>query len=203
MNKTLTPYPVPTSTVIAHVKDKPHWVYVIEQAVKHNGRDTLIGGRCTLPGQSHSACIRDEWAQEAGGKGAMLRKVRHWAYKTDRYADPRVTTLGKVTDKQCPEELINQPVLGLYGSPDAIFIAEVNGTPYPSDGEAKRCFLVDVHDIKITATAEESNFGAQHDLVLALYALTLKNPRMSTRNIANALEDMSSLRAYLIRMQNE
>ncbi len=176
-------------------------VYLIEQAVKHKGRLTLVGGRCTLPKQSHTTCIREEWTQEAGGKGARLVNLRHWAYKTDRNADPRPTTLGKVTDKRCPEELINQPVLGLYGSPDALFIAEVEGEPYPSDGEAKQCLLIDVRDIKITSTANESKFGAQHDLVLALYDLMLKTPNMTTCDLAEVLEDMSSLRANLIRIQ--
>lgn len=201
MSKTLIPFPVPTSTVIAHRKGKPHMVYLIEQTIKHNGRLTLIGGRCTLPKQSHTTCIREEWTQEAGGKGAELVNLRHWVYKTDRSADPRVTTLGKVTDNQCPEELRGQPVLGLYGSPDAIFIAEVAGQPYPNDGEAKQCILIDVRDIKITTTAEESKFGAQHDIVLALYAHKLENPNMPTSKYAKALENMALARQRICLVQ--
>lgn len=198
MSKILIPYPVPTSTVIAYEKNNPYLVYVIRQAKKHMKRLTLVGGRCELPEQSHLDCIRDEWIQEAGGKGATLKRLRHWASKTDRYADPRESTLGKLAGKNCPTHLINEPALGLYGSPDEIYLAEVNGTPHPSDGEATECLAFDVRDIRITTEPVDSQFGAQHDLVLALYCRHLAK---HIRIIHEDLSDMAKLRLTLLHLQ--
>ncbi len=199
--KILIPFPVPTSTIIAHHKDNPYRVYVIEQAKKHNGRLTLVGGRCELPAQDHETCIKEEWVQEAGGKGATLTGLRFWLAKNDRFADPRKTTLGKVTSNQCPKRLINQPVLGLYGCPDAIFIAAVEGEPYPNDGEAKQCLLIDVREIVITETPEQSKFGAQHDLLLALYRQYLD--RKIYFEPVEPISDMADFRRSLLFSQSK
>ncbi len=164
---------VPTSSVIAHLADDPFKVCVIEQTVKHKGRLTLVGGKVELPRQSHFACAIDEWDQEAGGLGATLSGVRLWAVKTDPYSDVRPSTLGKLTHDLCPEELRSTPCIGHYGTPDHIFTASVVGTPAPKDGEAKRCFFFDVRDLQIGADESESRFGAQHDIVLAIYLLHL------------------------------
>lgn len=197
MSKILIPFPVPTSTVIAYHKDSPYLVYLIRQAKKHKKRMTLVGGRCELPDQTHLDCIRDEWKQEAGGQNATLKNLRHWATKTDRDADPRETTLGKLTGNKCPKKLINQPVLGLYGCPDEIYLAEVDGTPFPSDGEATECILYDVRDLLISADESYSEFGAQHDLLLALYCRHLNGKPVDH----NFLSDMFRLRIKLLEFQ--
>lgn len=194
----LIPFPVPTSTAIAYHKDDPYRVYCIEQAVKHNGRLTLIGGRRELPAQNHRTCIEEEWVQEAGGKGATLSRLTQFLTKSDPFADPRQTTLGKVTSNQCPKELSNQPVLGLYGCPDVIFLAQVEGEPYPNDGEAKQCVLIDIRDLVITETAEQSKFGAQHDLLLGLYRRYLDRKFQTTHEL---LEDLTEVRQSLLKIQ--
>lgn len=197
--KIYIPFPVPTSTIIAYSPDDPYLVWLIEQAVKHKGRWTLVGGRCTLPGQDHETCILEEWAQEAGGKGAVLKHLRPWIIKNDRAADPRKTTLGKVTDNQCPKRLINQAVLGLYGCPDQIYLGQVEGEPYPSDGEAKRCFIFDTRELVITETAEESKFGANHDVVLGLYRRWLDGRKIDVYD--EAITSVADIRQSLLQLQ--
>lgn len=200
---TLIPFPVPTSSVIAYHERDPYKVWLIEQAKKHRGRLTLVGGRCELPKQTHETCINEEWQQEAGGEGpdgtaAELTCLQYFLTKNDRFADPRQTTLGKVTGGNCPKELLDQPVLGLYGSPDAIYLGRVIGTPYPNDGEAKQCVLFDIRQLVITETADESKFGAQHDLLLGLYR------RFLDRKFAGQIEmlsDMNELRRSLLSIQ--
>jgi|GEM_PF-2960061 len=194
----LIPFPVPTSSVIAYHQDDPYKVSLIEQAKKHRCRLTLIGGRCELPGQSHETCIQEEWVQEAGGKGAELTFLTYFLTKNDRFADPREVTLGKLTSGKCPQELIDLPVLGLYGSPDAIYMARVKGTPYPNDGEAKQCIWFDVRELVITETADESKFGAQHDLLLGLYRRFLDRKFQGTHEM---LTDMNDLRRSLLQIQ--
>ncbi len=201
--ETLIPFPVPTSTVIAYHQHDPYKVWVIEQAKKHRGRLTLVGGRCELPGQSHETCITEEWQQEAGGNGpdgiaAELTCLQYFLTKNDRFADPRETTLGKLTSGKCPKKLLNQPVLGLYGSPDAIYLGRVIGTPYPNDGEAKQCLLFDIRELVITETADQSKFGAQHDLLLGLYRRFVDRKFHGTNEM---LTDMNELRSSLLSIQ--
>lgn len=199
MKKSLIHIPVPTSTIIPHHFDDPYKVYLIEQAVKHDGKQTLVGGRREFPGQSHAECAIDEWDQEAGGKGATLINLRFWLDKKDLSVDVRKGTLGQFAGKTCPKHLVNEPAIGLYGSPDAIYIAAVQGTPHPKDGEAKQCLLMDVRDLVITETAEQSKFGAQHDLLLGLYRYYLdKNQYVGS---GTNLEDMSKLRTFLLEWQ--
>lgn len=140
----------------------------------------------------------EEWGQEAGGKGAELDNLLYFVTKCDDNADRRVTTLGKVTSGNCPKHLFEQPVLGLYGCPDAIYIARVLGEPYPNDGEAKQCVLFDIRDLVITETEAESKFGAQHDLLLGLYRRFLDRKFVGTHEM---LTDMNKLRRELLQIQ--
>ena len=87
---------------------------------------------------------------------------------------------------------------GLYGSPDAVYIARVKGTPYPNDGEAKQCIWFDVRELVITETADESKFGAQHDLLLGLYRRFLDRKFHGTHEM---LTDMNDLRRSLLQIQ--
>lgn len=167
-------FAVPTSSVIALNPTNAFEVNVIEQTKKHKGRLTLVGGRVELPRQNHLQCIHDEWDQEAGGMGATLKDCRLWAIKTDPYSDVRTSTLGKLTHETCAPELFQVPVTGHYGAPDHLFVASVVGTPYPKDGEAKRCFYFDVRNLTITEDEADSQFGAQQDLILAVYRLHLE-----------------------------
>lgn len=190
------PIAVPSSTVIAHDPEHPFLVWVIEQSEKHGGRLTLVGGRIELHHQNHLQCIHEEWKQEAGGLGASLVNPWLWAVKFDPYFDTRETTLGKLSHNLCPEAVRNLPVRGYYGSPDCLFVAGVDGTPAPSDGEAKRCFTVDVRGIKLTETPEESAYGCQHDLILALYRLYLQGRPVS----ASDFTDFKALRKMLLSL---
>jgi len=170
------PISIPTSTIIACDGMDPYQVCVIEQAKKHRRRKTLVGGKLELPPstsqicrQSFLDCAHKEWAEEAGGQGAILVAPELWAVRTDPYGDVREVTLSKACNELPPDDIKARPVIGHYGCPDCIFLAVVHGTPAPRDGEAKQCFFLDVRDIRITRTEEESQFGAQHDLILVLY----------------------------------
>lgn len=176
---------VPTSSIIAIHKDDPYKVYVIEQSEKHRGRLTLVGGKLEMPRQNHLQCALEEWNQEAGGVGAKLFDTALWAIKTDEYSDVRQSTLGRLTADTCPEDLRAVPAIGHYGAPDYIYLAKVDGTPYPSDGEAKQCLSIDVRDIELTATENESRFGAQHDLILLVYRLSLAGRPVSNQDFTD------------------
>jgi hypothetical protein len=164
---------VPTSSVIARRRSNPFMVSVLEQTKKHNCRLTISGGRVELPLQTHLQCVYDEYDQEMGGKGAKLEDVSLWAIKTDPYSDVRPSTLGKLTHGTCLPEHRDIACVGHYGAPDHLYLSYVTGTPYPKDGEAKRCFDYDVRDLKITDDEKDSQFGAQQDLILAVYRLFL------------------------------
>ncbi len=120
-----------------------------------------------------------------------------WAVKCDPNSGLRKTTLGKLTHSTCPEALRNVPVFGHYGVPDSIFLGAVEGTPHPNDGEAKGFFKYDVRNIQITATEEESKFGANHDLILAVYRLELAGCRIDK---AEAFSDLAKLRRKLPKL---
>ncbi|MBC7999899.1 MAG: hypothetical protein IAF58_18230 [Leptolyngbya sp.] len=187
---------VPTSSVIAIDANDPFKVCVIEQNGKHNGRLTLVGGKVEMPKQSHLQCAYDEWDQEAGGKGAKLIDLTLWAIKTDEHSDVRPATLGKLTHNFCPPELASTPVIGHYGAPDYIYVGKVDGIPYPLDGEAKQCLFIDVRDVIVTASESESRYGAQHDLILVAYRLSLQGRPVDNRDFA----DFRALRAELARL---
>lgn len=184
---------VPTSSVIAVSPSDPYQVCVIEQNGKHKGRLTLVGGKVSMPKQTHLECALEEWDQEAGGKQAKLSEVALWAVKTDEHSDVRPATLGKLTHDLCPEELRSLPVIGHYGAPDYLYLAKVEGEPFPFDGEAKSCKFIDVRDVKWTATEAESRYGAQHDLILMVYRLYLAGRPVDNRDFA----DFRALRANL------
>lgn len=184
---------VPTSSVIAVKPDDPFKVCVIEQNGKHKGRLTLVGGKVIMPSQTHLQCALEEWDQEAGGKQAKLHDVSLWAIKTDAHSDVRPATLGKLTHDLCPDEQRTLPVIGHYGVPDYIYLAKVEGEPYPLDGEAKSCIFIDVRELKWTATEAESRYGAQHDLILMVYRLWLEGRPVGTADFA----DFRALRATL------
>lgn len=184
---------VPTSSVIAVSPVDPYQVCVIEQNGKHKGRLTLVGGKVIMPEQTHEQCALDEWDQEAGGKSAKLVDVSLWAIKTDAHSDVRSATLGKLTHDRCPEELRSTVVTGHYGCPDYLYLAKVEGEPFPFDGEAKSCKFIDVRDVAWTATEAESRYGAQHDLILMVYRLWLSGRPVDLSDFA----DFRALRAKL------
>lgn len=184
---------VPTSSVIAVKPNDPRQVCVIEQNGKHKGRLTLVGGKVIMPKQSHLECALEEWDQEAGGKQAKLLDVSLWAIKTDAHSDVRKATLGKLTHDLCAPELRTVEVTGHYGAPDYLYLAKVEGEPFPFDGEAKSCKFIDVRDVPWTATEAESKFGAQHDLVLMVYRLWLAGRPVD----GNDFTDFRALRTNL------
>jgi len=190
---------VPTSSVIAHLDGDPHQVCVIEQCQKHKGRLTLVGGRVELPKQGHLQCALDEWDQEAGGHGAKLLQPKLWAVKTDPYSDVRHSTLGKLSHNTCPEHLRDTACVGHYGAPDHLYLAAVSGTPHPQDGEAKRCFYFDVRQLQVTEREEDSLFGAQHDLILAVYRLHLAGRPVTNDDFS----DFKALRQKLLKDQTQ
>jgi len=195
MNAKSFPFLVPTSTVIALHPDDPYKVCVIEQTSKHAARLTLVGGRREMERHTHEQTAIAEWSEEAGGKGATLVDIRLWAVKTDANSDVRETTLGKVTFDRCPESMRDQPVVAHYGAPDYIYLAKVEGEPFPSDGEASQCLFIDIRDIPTPSEDEcRSSFGAQHDLILLSYLLELQGYPVSNTDLA----DFVALRKKLI-----
>jgi hypothetical protein len=154
-----------------------------------------VGGRVELPGQTHDQCVVAEFAQEAGGKDATLTNLQLWAIKTDPQSDVRESTLGKLTHKTCPRELADVPVVGHYGAPDYIYLADVVGEPYPCDGEATKCEFVDVRQITCTETEAESLYGAQQDLVLIVYRMFLQGRQVEIEDFT----DFQKLRAKLLK----
>lgn len=186
---------VPTSTVIGRHPDNPYLVCVITHAKKHGKRKTLPGGRVELPAQTHYECVCAEFGQEAGGKGATLANVKLWAIKTDPFSDVRESTLGKLTHETCAPELAKVAVVGHYGAPDYIYLADVVGEPFPLDGEATKCEFIDVRDIVCTATESESGFGAQQDLVLIVYRMFLEGRQVEIDDFT----DFQKLRANLLK----
>ena len=197
-NNKILSFPVPTCSTIAVSPTDAFKVNLIEQTEKHKGRFTIVGGRQELPLQSAEQCARDEYDQEAGGKGSTLRNLRLWTVKTDPNSDVRQSTLGKLCNYTCAPEHNDIPVIGHYGTPDYLWLATVEGTPHPKDGEAKRCFYFDVRDIVITENEKDSKFGAQQDLILAVYRYALERGRqVETSDFANFV----NLRERLLRVQ--
>jgi hypothetical protein len=206
-------FPVPTSTCIPLVSSaNPNLIWLMEPEEKHRGRWILVGGRakarkpgrksCTgaplLPSfQSPLQCLRAEWTEEAGGKGARLILPKLWAVKCDPNSGLRKSTLGKLTHNTCPPALRNAPVFGHYGLPDSIFVAAIKGTPHPNDGEAKGFFKYDVRQIEVAATEEESKFGGNHDLILGVYRLDLAGYPIDK---GEAFSDLKKLRKTLPKM---
>lgn len=187
---------VPTSTVIARHPNDPYLVAVIEHAQKHSGRLTLVGGKRS-GNTSHAQCAVEEWGQEAGGENATLLNPHLWAVKTDVNADIRVVTLKKASDGFCPAELNDVLVAAHYGYPDYLYVADVQGNPAPKDGEAKSARWIDVRTLSVAATPEESAFGAQHDLILAVYRYYLDGRPVELEDFT----DCVALRQKLIAMQ--
>ncbi len=185
---------VPTCTIILTRPDNPYEVAVIEQSEKHNGRFTLVGGKLTGD-FTPEMCAEEEFDQEVGGKAAKLISPTRLTVKTDRMADPRVVSLKKATDGLCPDTLAGLKVLALYGVPDYIFVGTVEGELAPKDGEAKRVEWIDVRNVKVTATAAESIFGAQHDLLLIAYCRHLQGTPIDPL----ALSDLAAYREALLR----
>lgn len=126
----------------------------------------------------------------------MIRP-RLWAVKCDPNSGLRKSTLGKLTHYTCPRALRNAPVFGHYGLPDSIFIGGVKGIPFPNDGEAKGFFVYDVRQIEVAASEEESKFGANHDLILAVYRLELAGIRIDK---SLAFSDLKKLRKDLPKL---
>jgi hypothetical protein len=207
-------FPVPTSTYIPQVSSEktPHLIWLMEPEEKHNGRWILLGGRAKArkPGRMSSSgvrllpsfqtpmqCLRAEFTEEAGGAGATMISPKLWAIKCDPNSGLRKTTLGKLTHNTCPEPLRNVPVFGHYGVPDSIFTGGVKGTPHPNDGEAKGFFKYDVRKVEVTASEQESKFGANHDLIVAVYRLELAGCQI---NKAEAFSDLTKLRRTLPKL---
>lgn len=186
---------VPTSTVIACEKLNPYQVLVIEQAQKHRGRFTLVGGKRSGD-NSHDQCAVNEFREEVGGRNATIDSLSLWAIKTDARSDTRVVSLKKASDGYCPEELNEVQVKASYGCPDYIYTGTVNGAPHPNDGEAKSVVFLDVRNIRVSDTADESRFGAQHDLILAVYRLYLDGRPVKLTDFT----DLVALRLELISL---
>lgn len=192
---------VPTSTIIAR-RAEDDWfnVCVIKHSAKHRQRITLIGGKRTGEA-THEDTAKEEFAQEVGGLDATIHGLSLWAVKSDRLCDVREVTLGRVTDEHCPPHLSDIKVTAYYGYPDYIYTGVIEGTPSPNDGEAQDVTWIDVRDIVITEHEEDSQFGAQHDLVLALYRWWVEHFGGLDEN--RLLSDFKQLRATLIEWQSE
>ncbi|MBC7999461.1 MAG: hypothetical protein IAF58_16030, partial [Leptolyngbya sp.] len=63
----------------------------------------------------------------------------------------------------------------------------------------KQCLFIDVRDVIVTASEGESRYGAQHDLILVAYRLSLQGRPIDNRDFA----DFRALRADLIRLTKE
>lgn len=191
-------YYIATSSVIALHPEDPYKVNVIRHNPnKHGGRLTLVGGKIE-PDQSPFECAIEEWKQESGGKGAILvpDSILLWATKNDVNADVRLKPLSSLP-KNYQGSLhsdVDKVVEAHYGVPDYIFIATVRGEPFPGDDEALECLWYDLRGIEWAESPEVSAFGAQHDLILMVYLLTLTGERGLS---ASDFTDMSHLRANL------
>lgn len=175
---------VPTCTVIIHKPNDPYTIAVIEQAQKHSGRLTLVGGKIT-GNTTPLACCLEEFDQEVGGKGANLVAPTLWTIKTDLQADVRVVTLKKATDGLCPDTMADVKVLAQYGVPDFIFIGATDGELAPKDGEAKSVKWLDCRTVKVSSSASESMFGAKHDLLICAYASLLEGEVFDVRKLSD------------------
>ncbi len=202
----MLPIAVPTVTVLAvHPKD-PFKVAVIKhQPTKHKGRRTLVGGKFQLRGtNSPLQQAHQEWAEEAGGKGATLENVELWAIKLDHNADVRQVPLKKSTDGDCPSFLEGVTTTAFFGTPDRIYTATVKGTPAPVKGEGAdlaesvKCEWVDVRSLQLTAEEHQSHYGAQHDLIMKVYCHVLEN-RWTLK--PSDFEDFETLRNRLLEIQ--
>lgn len=163
---------VPTATMIAYRLDNPLYVCVIRHAKKHDGKLTLPGGR-KEPGEDPRVRAEIEFDEEAGGTNedrVVLGTPKLVFAACCPNRDIREAKFGKLTFNRCPEEMRELTVKGIYGAPDFVFAARIlSGTPAPRDGEAKECLFVDAQEVTVPEHAEESEFGAGHDLILALW----------------------------------
>ncbi|MFI5205424.1 MAG: NUDIX domain-containing protein [Candidatus Paceibacterales bacterium] len=193
---------VPTATVIGNFPNDIFTVAVIRPKNKHDGRLVLPGGCLNLEKkETPEQVAMREWDEEVGGEGSYLQFLKLWTIKTDPLADVRTSTLGKLTHGECPTELAETPVIGHYGCPDWIFRGEVVGTPSPKDGEAEECIWFNLRELKISPTVQESQFGANHDLILGIILFRyLYGINLSRASDAH-LTDMAELRQFLRRHQ--
>lgn len=176
-NTTKAHITVATSTVIARDPKNYNRVVVLEPTDKHDGKLVLPGGRLEHHrGKSHRDCILEEWGQECGGKGATISEVKFWTVATDPNRDIRENpkiTVGKLTHGRIDGEAGAIEVVGHYGSPDHLFLAMCNGEPAPKDGEAKRCFFLDLNETDPLSNLDK--FGAGMGVILACYKLWKMN----------------------------
>jgi len=151
-----------------------------------------------------------EWAEEAGGKdgkASWLKDLRLWAVKLDHRSGHRFVTLSKATDGDCPRWLANVRVQAFFGVPDRLFAAMVQGEPAPCCGptddlaEAAECRWVDTRTLRISADKSESEFGAQHELVLKVWAYVLANDARLPLQ-PDTFDDFDALRERLLSMQS-
>jgi 8-oxo-dGTP pyrophosphatase MutT (NUDIX family) len=189
---------VPTVTIIAYRSNNPFEMLLVKPANnKHGGRPVLVGGKIDLAkGESKKSSILREWHEEAGGRKAVIINPVEWTTRTDLYAEPRETRLGKVVSGHCP--FINttiEPVKAFYACPDFIFKGAVEGEPWPKDDEIEKCLWFDLRDLKIAPTPEESEFGGQHDLILGAYFLEIQGHRLMDKYTMFA--DCKRLREWL------
>lgn len=204
----VVPIAVPTVTVLGIHPEDPFKVAVIKhQPGKHRGRRTLVGGKYKLRSavtplqQAHI-----EWAEEAGGEGATLENPELWAIKLDHNADVREVTLSKATDGDCPAWLSKVRARAFFGTPDRIYIATVQGNPAPvvGDGEdlaeSVKCEWFDVRTLMLTLEEADSQFGAQHDLILKVYYFVLTGKWQLK---PGDFEDFEALRVRLLELQGE
>lgn len=202
------PIAVPTVTVLGIHPENPYLVAVIKhQPSKHRGRRTLVGGKYKLRGKtSPLQQAHTEWAEEAGGEGATLVNPELWAIKLDHNADVREVTLNKSTDGDCPFWLKNVRTKAFFGTPDRIYIATVEGTPAPVKGEGAdlaesvKCEWYDVRQLTLSFDEAESEFGAQHDLIMKVYYFVLEGKWQLK---PGDFEDFEVLRERLIELQSE
>ncbi len=126
----------------------------------------LNGKRCPI------TQLHEEWKEEAGGRQAQLDRLNLWAVRCDPFSNTRYIPLSRATDGQCSPELSDLTVRAFCEMPEMIYTALVFGDPAPipgPDAEAERCEWIDTRGLVITEREEDSRFGVQHDLVLAVY----------------------------------
>ncbi len=193
---TIASIAIPTVTVVAcHPQDHLK-VLLVKSVNKHDGRLVLVGGclnlqNCELP---RRAVVR-EFTKEVGGKGATLEDLTFWTVKSDPYLDVRASTLGKLTHDRCQPGVTSLEVAGHYGCPDWLFVGKVVGEPFPKDGEVEDCVWFDLRDLQISANPLDSQFGADHDLILGFYKF-MKDWRLPP-DIEEFLASTNGLRSYL------
>lgn len=157
---------VPTASIIAHSVDDPFRIVVMESGPKHGGKYILPGG-CVDIGERTMQTAERELLEETGLTGT------HFSFfflEDAPKRDVRTHSLQRYAGDSWPADMQDIPVTA-YFCMDAVYTCEVEGEPFPADGEAAQVFYMDAREVK------EEDFAVGHGAYVKKYVEMVENAK--------------------------